>query len=67
MAIFLNPILAEENEDETVSITANDADGAYDRDEWRQIQHGKMSGPGKDEETGDNSVDGWGLSIEKQR
>ena len=58
-------MLAEENEDETVSITANDADAADDREEWRQIQHGKMSGSGKDEETGDNSVDGRGLSIEK--
>ncbi len=50
LAIFLNLILAEEIEDETVSITANDADAADDREEWEMIQRGKLSG--KDEETG---------------
>lgn len=55
LAIFLNLILAEELEDETVSITANDADAADDEEEWRQIQGKKTMNGGKDEE---NSVDG---------
>jgi len=50
MAIFLNLVLSEELEDETVSITANDADAADDAEEWRQIQHGKAMTGGKDEE-----------------
>ncbi len=65
LAIFLNLILAEEIEDETVSITANDADAADDREEWERIQRGKMGGGGKDEETGENSVDGKGVGSEK--
>jgi len=63
LAIFLNLILAEEIEDETVSITANDADAADDREELERIQRGKLSG--KDEETGGNSVDGKGMVGEK--
>ena len=59
LAIFLNLILAEEIEDETVSITANDADTADDQEEWRQIQHRRASGNigaiGKDDEIGENS------------
>lgn len=55
LAIFLNLILAEELEDETVSITANDADATDDEEEWRQIQGKKTMNGGKDEE---NSVDG---------
>ena len=58
LSIFLNLILAEEIEDETVSITANDADAADDREEWRRIQHQKepSSDPnGKDEEIGGSS------------
>lgn len=50
MAIILNLILSEELEDETVSITANNADVADDAEEWRQIQHRKAPGIGKDEE-----------------
>lgn len=52
LAIFLNLILAEEIEDEAVSITANEADAADDREEWKQIQrHGKGNkGNGDDEE-----------------
>lgn len=62
LAIFLNLILAEEIEDETVSITANDVDAPDDREEWRRIQHGKSNGAGKDEERGAKSV---GSSLEK--
>lgn len=50
IAIFLNLILAEELEDETVSITANDADAADDAEEWRQIQHRKAMTGRKDDE-----------------
>ena len=59
LAIFLNLILEEENEDETVSITANDADAADDREEWRHIQRGKEPAIGKDGENGNQSVDGY--------
>ena len=41
-------MLAEEIEDETRSITANDADAADDREEWARIKHGKMEGEGSD-------------------
>ena len=41
MAVFLNLVLTEEIEDEVVSITANEADAADDREEWAQIKHGK--------------------------
>ena len=63
LAILLNLILSEEIEDETVSITANDADAADDREEWARIQKhqqlgsvGNGAGSSKDEERGD--VDG---------
>lgn len=56
MAIFLNLLLSEELEDETVSITANDADAADDAEEWRQIQHRKAV-TGKDEENNVNVQD----------
>lgn len=46
MAIFLNLILSEEIEDEAASITANEADTADDREEWRQIRHGKVEEDG---------------------
>lgn len=44
LAIFLNLILAEEIEDEVVSITANEADIADDREEWARIRRGKDDG-----------------------
>jgi len=53
LAIFLNLVLSEEVEDETASITANDADNADDQEEWKRIQRGKVVG--KDAESG---VDG---------
>ncbi len=56
LAIFLNLVLAEEIEDEAISITANDADEADDRKEWRQIQHGKANGSGTDEEIGEKGI-----------
>ena len=65
MAIILNLVLPEEIDDETVSITANEADAAADAEEWRRIQHGKANGTGKDEETGENSSDGRQMSTEK--
>ena len=64
LAIFLNLILAEEIEDETVSITANDIDAANDREEWKQIQHKKMDDIEDDVEKGKNS-DGQGVNGEK--
>lgn len=63
--MFLNLILAEEIEDETVSITANDADAADDREEWRHIRHKDVNGAGKDEETGEKSLDGRAFPSEK--
>ena len=50
MALFLNLVLSEENEDETRSITANDADAADDREEWARIKHGKMAEDGSENE-----------------
>lgn len=57
LAIFLNLVLAEEIEDEAVLLTANEADAADDREEWNEIQHGKPSGSGTDEEVGEKSTD----------
>ena len=53
MAIFLNLVLSEEIEDEAASITANEADAADDREEWRQIRHGKIEKDGPNSETGE--------------
>lgn len=50
MALFLNLVLPEEIEDETRSITANDADAADDREEWARIKHGKMAEDGSENE-----------------
>ena len=55
LALFLNLVLAEEIEDETRSITANEADAADDREEWARIKHGKMEGEGSD--SGEKSND----------
>ncbi len=55
MAIFLNLILSEEIEDEAAIITANEADTADDREEWRQIRHGKVE---EDGEPGEKSGNG---------
>jgi len=57
LAIFLNLILAEEIEDETASITANEVDATDDREEWRHIRHGKADGSGMDEELGEKGMD----------
>ena len=62
LAIILNLVLQEEIEDEAASITANVVDDEDDREEWKQIKHGKgdrmgMTGS-KDEEMGDKSFDG---------
>lgn len=56
LAIFLNLILAEEIEDEAPLLTANEADASDDAEEWRQIQHGKASGTGTDEEVTEKSA-----------
>lgn len=55
MAIFLNLILSEEIEDEAASITANEADTVDDREEWRQIRHGKVEEDGLNKEPGEKS------------
>ena len=55
-AMFLNLVLSEEIEDETTSITANEADAADDREEWRQIRHGKVEEDGSNRETGKKSI-----------
>lgn len=44
LAIFLNLILAEEIEDEAISITANEADVPDDQEEWARIRRGKDDG-----------------------
>ena len=62
LALILNLVLVEELEDETASITANDADEADDQEEWRRIQGEKGEGQremevGKKSADGDRSVD----------
>lgn len=39
MAIFLNLVLREEDEDEPVGPTADQADVPDDREEWARIRH----------------------------
>ena len=51
LAIFLNLVLPEEVEDETVSITANTVDNADDREEWGRIR-AKHDEKASDEESG---------------
>ena len=50
IALFLNLILQEEDEDETVSITANEADKFADQEEWERIKHQNNGGKSSDEE-----------------
>lgn len=54
--MILNLLLPEENEDETVSITANDADREDDREEWEKIRKGSR---GKE----DSSEEGAGEKV----
>ena len=63
IALFLNLVLSEETEDETASITANDADEADDQEEWRRIRGGKETQEEQPREIeksvdGERSVDG---------
>ena len=51
LSMFLNLILPEDIEDETVSITANEADAADDREEWEKIRKHSAKGV-SDEESG---------------
>ena len=52
LAIFLNLVLPEEAEDETVSITANMVDNADDREEWEKIKKTHSAKGVSDEESG---------------
>lgn len=58
LAVFLNLVLQEEVEDEAVSVTADEADGADDREEWGRIRRGEGEGEkeGRDGESGDGVV-----------
>ncbi|MCJ1308268.1 hypothetical protein MMC25_001921 [Agyrium rufum] len=74
LAIILNLILEEEIEDEAAEITADVADAADDRDEWKQIRHGSHipemdgieRGHQKNPEMGEKSVDDGKTSDEEQ-
>ena len=50
IALLLNLILPEEEEDETVSITANEADKVADQEEWEKIKHQGNGRKSSDEE-----------------
>ena len=52
LAIFLNLVLPEEIEDDTVSITANTLDNADDQEEWRRIKAKHDEKAVSDEESG---------------
>ena len=58
-AIILNLILTEQDEDETSSLTANDADKEDDEEEWRRIRKGPVGENGEkgDEEMGIGDAD----------
>ena len=49
LSMFLNLVLPEDVEDETVSITANDADAANDQAEWDKIRRHSAKGVSDEE------------------
>ena len=56
LAIFLNLILDEEIEDEAASITADTADVADDREEWRHIRQNKVEDDGSNGDSAEKAV-----------
>lgn len=56
ISLILNLVLPEEEEDETASLTANEADKAADQEEWERIKHNN-GGKSSDEELGDTKKD----------
>ena len=66
LALFLNLILPEENDDEVVEITANTVDEAQDQKEWERIRRpSQIRAMRKSEDMGRSSVDMESGSVEK--